>query len=240
VSSVDWFEWHDRYDDPNSRFVARLALVQRYLRAVLDQMPPGPITVVSVCAGQGRDILGVLRDHPRRDDAAVTLVEQDSRNAEFAREMARTGDLTAVTVVVGDAGDSTSYRGVGRASLVIIVGFLSHIGDEDVARLVGFLPQLCAVDGLVIWCRGSHYVDFPAHVRMLFARVRFVPLHVECAGDPRWNVGIERFEGTPRALETGVRLFTFRTSSTPHASRLRRRLAKIRGWIRRSFAAIRR
>lgn len=240
MSGVDWFEWHDLYDDPNSRFAARLALVQQYLRAALDQMPPGPITVMSICAGQGRDILGVLRDHPRRDDVVVTLVEQDPRNAESAQEMARAGGLTGVTVVVGDAGDATTYLDVPRASLAIMVGFIAHIDDDDLARLVGFLPQLCAVHGLVFWCHGSHYIDFPAHARALFARAGFVPLDVECAGDRRWNVGIERFEGRPQELETGVRLFTFRRPSTPHALRLRRRLAKVRAWIRRSVSAIRR
>jgi hypothetical protein len=91
--------------------------------------------------------LGILRDHPRRDDVFVTMIEQDRRNADFARESARETALTHVTVVVGDAGDSRSYVGIARASLVIMVGFLTHIGDDDLGRLVAFLPQVSAAHG---------------------------------------------------------------------------------------------
>src|SRR3989442_973015 len=31
----------------------------------VDQAPPGPLRAVSICAGQGRDLIGVLREHPR-------------------------------------------------------------------------------------------------------------------------------------------------------------------------------
>jgi hypothetical protein len=202
-------------------------------------MPPGPITVVSICSGQGRDILGVLRDHPRRDDVFVPMIEQDRRNADFARESARETALTHATVVVGDAGDSRSYVGITRASLVIMVGFLTHISDDDLGRLVAFLPQVSAAHGVALWCGGSQHVELPARMRTLLARADFVPLAVACAGDPRWNIGIERFEGSPQTLDTGVRLFTVRTSITPHTSRLQRHVARCRVRFRRWMAAIR-
>jgi hypothetical protein len=240
VSSVDWFEWHKVYDDPDSPFAARLGVIQRHLAAVLDQMPPGPVTVVSMCAGQGRDILGALRDHPRRDEVVVTLIEQDRRNAEFAREAARAADLTDVTVVVADAGDSASYVGIARASLVIMVGFITHISDDDLARLVAFLPQLLALHGVALWCQGSQHVDRRAQMRALFARAGFVPFTVECAGDRRWTVGLERFEGRPRTLDREVQLFTVRPATIPPGSRLRRQVAKFRARLGRWVAAIRR
>jgi hypothetical protein len=34
--------------------------------------------VISLCAGQGRDLLGVLADHPRREDVRARLVELDA------------------------------------------------------------------------------------------------------------------------------------------------------------------
>jgi hypothetical protein len=203
-------------------------------------MPAGPITVVSMCAGQGRDILGVLRDFPRRDETVVTLIEQDRRNAEFARETARAADLTDVSVVVGDAGDSTSYVGLAPASLVIMVGFLTHLGDGDLDRLIAFLPQLSAVSGMALWCAGSQHVDLPTEIRTLFARAGFVPVAVQCDVDPRWNIGIERFEGRPRRLDTGVRLFSVQPWTVPPTSRLRRHLATFRATVRRWVPARRR
>ena len=61
----DWHEWHRGYDQPESPLSQRLGIVQDNIRTALDAAPPGPIHVVSMCAGEARDILGVLEDHPR-------------------------------------------------------------------------------------------------------------------------------------------------------------------------------
>ena len=61
----EWLEWHRRYDS-EAGLAARLRLVQEEIRVALDRCPPGPIAIVSICAGDGRDLLGALRDHPRR------------------------------------------------------------------------------------------------------------------------------------------------------------------------------
>ena len=53
----DYLTWHELYDDPGSSLPRRLALVREVLRAELDARP-GPVRVVSLCAGDGRDILG--------------------------------------------------------------------------------------------------------------------------------------------------------------------------------------
>ncbi len=64
----DWREWHRDYDAPGSRLAQRLLVVQGLIRDAIDGLPPGPIRVVSACAGEGRDLLGVLADHPRAAD----------------------------------------------------------------------------------------------------------------------------------------------------------------------------
>ena len=61
----DWAAWHDDYDRPGSSLAIRLAIVQDLLRRALDCAPVGPIRMISMCAGQGRDILEVLPLHPR-------------------------------------------------------------------------------------------------------------------------------------------------------------------------------
>src|SRR4051794_33591872 len=86
---MDWVEWHAGYDDPGSRLAHRLRIVQEQIRAALDRMPPGPVTALSMCAGQGRDLLEVLAGHPRRNDVRARLVELDPRNVAVARGAAR-------------------------------------------------------------------------------------------------------------------------------------------------------
>jgi hypothetical protein len=57
---VDWQAWHEKYDDPASSLARRLRVVQARIREALDACPPGRVRVVSLCAGQGRDLLEVL------------------------------------------------------------------------------------------------------------------------------------------------------------------------------------
>lgn len=40
LRGTDWLAWHGHYDDPDSRFSRRLALLQGRLRSVLDRAAP--------------------------------------------------------------------------------------------------------------------------------------------------------------------------------------------------------
>lgn len=55
----DWVAWHEGYDDPSSGLSARLTLVKQHLAGALDQAPAGPVRLLSLCAGQGRDGAGL-------------------------------------------------------------------------------------------------------------------------------------------------------------------------------------
>lgn len=114
---MDWQTWHEEYDAPGSSPARRLAVVRRGIGAALDRSPPGPLRAVSLRAGQGRDLLGVLRDHPRRTDVRARLVEPDARNAALARETAAAAGLDQVEVVTGDAALTGHYRGMVPADL---------------------------------------------------------------------------------------------------------------------------
>jgi hypothetical protein len=92
-TSVDWVAWHADYDDPSSPLSARLRLVWSHLSDAIDQAPAGR---VSLCAGHGHDVLGVLPHHPRRDDVHAVLVEADRRNVGVARKAAAGQGLSQV------------------------------------------------------------------------------------------------------------------------------------------------
>src|SRR5258708_14611444 len=118
--------------------------------AVLDGAPPGPLRVISLCAGQGRDLLEVLAGHPRRDDVRVRLVELDARNAEAARTRAGAAGLEGVEIVTGDASLTDHYRGMAPADLVLVCGVFGNITVGDIERTVGACCQLCKAGGTVI------------------------------------------------------------------------------------------
>src|ERR1700735_4931606 len=81
----DWVDWHRDYDDPGSLLSRRGGRVQGHLRAELGRAPAGEVRLISLCAGQGRDVIGVLTGHPRRDDVRARLVELDECNVAPAR-----------------------------------------------------------------------------------------------------------------------------------------------------------
>src|SRR5262245_15128865 len=101
----DWHEWHRAYDEPDSPLSRRLRVVQEKIRDALEVAPPGEIRVISMAAGEARDLLGVLNGHPRRDDVTGRLVELDPELAARARENSPAG----LDVFVGDAGVTGSY-----------------------------------------------------------------------------------------------------------------------------------
>jgi hypothetical protein len=208
VTARDWYAWHQDYDDPGSPLARRLVAVQNQIRAALDAAPPGPLPAVSLCAGQGRDLIGVLAAHPRRADVLARLVELDPRNTGLARAAAERAALPGVEVVTGDAALTDSYAGLVPAYLVLVCGVFGNITGADIERTVGYCTQLCAPGGTVVWTRGRWGPDLVPQICDWFAGRGFEQVWVsdQAAG---WGVAAHRFSGTPVPLEPGARMFTF-------------------------------
>lgn len=207
VSERDWLEWHAPYDDPGSALSRRLEVVQRLLAEALDRCPAGGIDLISMCAGQGRDVTAVLKDHPRRSDVRALLVERDERNVAIAREHA--ADLDAgVEARADDAGRTDAYLGFVPARVVLACGVFGNISDADVARTVRAMPMLCATGATVIWTRHRGDPDLTPRIRDWFREAEFAEEAFVAPPDSFFGVGAHRFEGPPRPLET-VRLFAF-------------------------------
>lgn len=201
---MDWLDWHDDYDRPDSSLAQRLAAVQAQIRAVLDHAPAGPVTVLSACAGQGRDLLEVLADHPRRGDVRARLVELDARNTALAAANAAGLD---VDVVTGDASLTEHYRGIAPADLVLMCGIFGNITGEDIELTVDTCRQLCATGGTVVWTRGRTAPDFVPRICAWFEERDFERVWVS-EPDVGYGVGVHRFRGEPLPLKD-FSMFTF-------------------------------
>jgi hypothetical protein len=191
-----------------------LLCVRGYVRqalAALDGAASDPLHVVSICAGDGRDVLSVAGELDLRRSISITLIELDPELAERARQSA--ADLQAdVHVLQADAGDRATYAGLSRADVVLACGVFGNISVADAQTTIRFLPRLLNPDGFVIWTRGrpEHGEDPSEQIRVLFASAGFRELGFTAPDDARFRVGIVRLQQAadvdPEAPE---RLFSF-------------------------------
>lgn len=207
----DWVDWHLGYDDPLSALSARLECVKLRLADAIQQAPPGPVRLLSLCAGQGHDVLGVLPGHRRRDDVHAVLVESDARNAEIASLRARAAGLSQVRIRQADAGQIGNFTDVLPADILLLCGIFGNVSDGDIERTVGAASALCADGASVIWTRHRRPPDLTPRIRAWFAANGFDEVAFDAADTPPMtSVGTHRLaHATASALPTG-QLFSFR------------------------------
>jgi hypothetical protein len=205
----DYRAWHADYDDPTSGLSWRLGTVRGYLRDALDAKP-GPARVVSACAGDGRDIIGVLAGRDDADRVSTTLIEIDAELSATARAAAASGGVDHVDIRTRDAGSTDAYVGAVPADVVLLVGIFGNITDADVERTVRSSPQFCAPGAVLVWSRGLDRYDLNPSIRQWFAESGFVEIdYAVHVGRDHTSAGAMRYEGPPVALEAGRPLFTF-------------------------------
>ncbi|HTW06807.1 MAG TPA: hypothetical protein VME46_04820 [Acidimicrobiales bacterium] len=206
----DYVQWHKEYDDPGSELSWRLRTVQGYISAALDERAGGPVQVVSLCAGEGRDIVDVLSRRPDALRAKVTLIELHPEIAAAARRRASGAGLPDVEVRVADAGSTDSLQGAVPADLVLLVGIFGNISEHDITGTVAAVPQFCKLGATILWSRGRDREDINGMVRSWFRAAGCSELAYDTLETgSRPAAGAFRFTGQPQPLVPGQRLFSF-------------------------------
>jgi hypothetical protein len=96
-----------------------------------------------MCAGQGRDVIPVLRDHRRRIEVDAVLLELDPENVAAARSAAASAGLDRVAIVETDASSSDVYAPYVPADIVLACGIFGNISDLDLEGTVRNVSMLC-------------------------------------------------------------------------------------------------
>lgn len=212
-----WQRWHDEYDDPTSPLSARLAEVQRQLRAVLSSAPEGPLQLISICAGRGRDVLDVLNDHPRGRDVRARLVELDPQLAHDAAALASDRGLSNVEVIVDDAARTSVYEGAAPADIVMVCGVFGNISLDDIRCTVSTLASLCASGARVIWTRHRRAPDRTPAIRDMFRENGFREVTFVAPSEYVFTVTTEQLERSPDPFRPDDTMFTFSGNSAQPA-----------------------
>ena len=202
--TTDWAAWHDAYDDPDSPLSRRLAEVQRQVGAGLDRSAPGPIRLLSLCAGRGLDVLPLLAEHARGRDVIGRLVELDPHCCAAAQHAAP----DRIEVLQADAGSTDSCAGAVPADLLLLCGIFGNVSDADVGRTVAAVPTLCRSGATVLWTRHRREPDLTAAIRSWFEGAGFTETSFVADG---WSVGAAVLTAEPQPFEPGVRMFAFST-----------------------------
>lgn len=204
----DWLTWHYQYQDAKSPLRRRLSIVQREIHRALPGQLEYPYSVVSFCAGQGDDLIGVLRGYPSAALVRGRLIESEPSNVAKLMERAQAAGLHNLEIIREDASRTELYAGIVPANLVLLCGVFGNISNADIHRTICCLPQFCCYGATVVWTRSRRPPDLTPAIRDWFRNNQFIEIAFEAPDDALFTVGANRFQGAPRPLEK-MRLFSF-------------------------------
>ena len=206
---TDWTRWHADYDDPSSTLSRRRLIVMQTLRSAIDDHACQTLTVISMCAGDGFDVISELASRPDRVGKAL-LVESDPALATRSQSSAADAGLSgSVTSRCADAADTSNYSGYVPADVLLACGLFGNITDVDVFTTITHLPELIARNAVVIWTRTRRPPDLTPAIREHFRAVGFTELTFVAPPDVLFSVGPARFGGAPQPFVPARHLFTF-------------------------------
>lgn len=214
----DWYEWHDLYKT-EPRLQQRLEIVQEFIAYSLNASPDGAIRIVSVCAGDGRDLLGTLENHPRAKDVSARLVELNPLLVERGRATIEyLGLAKQIEFINGDAAIASNYIGVVPADLVIVCGVFGNLTEAELNRLLENLSFLSKPGAFVIWTRGhSNGIPYSENVRKILRASEFEEVNFQLTGTGDMGVGLHRYSGKNLPQPKDQQLFVF--SGVPNKAR---------------------
>jgi hypothetical protein len=207
----DWLAWHEAYEDPASSLARRLEVVRRQLGQALVEVSATNPTLLSLCAGDGRDVISVLAARAALPQVAAILIESDPTLALRAREAAADAGLSSVQVRCRDAGALASFCDVVPVDVLMLCGVFGKLEPSAVKTVVDAIPWLVSFGGFVIWTRGGSVPDRRPEIRGWFRSAGLEEVAFEGAPE-QYGVGMNRQLCVPvlsPAVETSDRLFTF-------------------------------
>ena len=200
----DWHAWHEAYDDPASSLSLRLVVVREALGVALAERT-GPVRLLSLCSGDGRDTLPVLAASATTGaDVSAVLVELDPELAATARRDAAALGLD-VDVRTDDAGLVAAWADVVPVDVLVLCGVLGNVSEDDVRATVRGAAVVLQRGGTLIWTRAGE----PSQtVRDLLLDAGWEELAYVRPDDASYRVGVHRWQGTASGVLPD-RLFTF-------------------------------
>lgn len=224
MTTSHWVDWHQDYDDPGSMLSRRLAAVVAMLGRVFDDAQPGPIRVLSLCAGEARDLSLGLSGHPRAGDVTGMAVESDPVLADRARASLAAAGL-AIEVRTDDAGQPDVWGHAVPVDVLVLCGIFGNISTADIAATIDAVPSMCRPAASVLWTRHRRHPDVIPWIRQRFDHAGCPAVDLVSAGPGGFALGHQRVTApppprselrppSPDRRRSDHRLFTFTTTAS--------------------------
>jgi hypothetical protein len=190
-------------------------VVQAHLTECLEMAPRGPLRIVSMCAGDGRDVIGVLRSHPRRTEVTAWLVELDRESVAAGLRLASGAGLgKSVNFLHQDATAYETYLEIAPSDILLVCGVWGHVPVHERSPLVRAVTCFCSPGGTVIWTCGTKKGGTRLQeIQSLFTGSSWEIVRLSSTPDKRWAVATHRYNGPPNALPRGGPIFNFQRNA---------------------------
>jgi len=208
---ANWSGWPElAYERPKYR--ERLRVFQEQIAECLDQAPHGPLRILSMCVGDGRDVIGVLQSHWRRKEVEAYLVELNGQSVSEGIKHAKASGLgNVVKFIHADATDYSTYKNLAPCDIVLVCGVWGHVPANDRAKLIHALASFCKPGGNVIWSlktsKGEHRL---AEVRSQFDHACWSPVRQNSTPGQKSAVCTYVYRGAALEVPANGRIFSFR------------------------------
>jgi hypothetical protein len=209
-----WSGWPEKAYQRQG-YQRRLRVVQEHLAECLDVAPPGAVKVLSMCAGDGRDVIGVVQSHPRRNDVSAWLVELNRQSVDLGLHYTTHAGLEkSLRFVNEDATVYTTYKYIAPADIVLVCGVWGHVPPPERGGLVQAAAALTRAGGSVIWTRGvSKGMSRFDEIDSLFAEPAWEKVRVSFTADKSWAVATHRYRGPAQELPADGQIFHFQKNA---------------------------
>ncbi|MCP1479320.1 class I SAM-dependent methyltransferase family protein [Pseudomonas chlororaphis] len=210
---MNWQSWHENYRD-FSPLQARLVEVSRQVAEAIDSMASPHVQILSLCAGDGRDLLQALSSVQAGKAVDATLIEFDQALVDQGRRaFAAQGWGDSVRFRCADATLFSTYRDLPKVELVMVCGVFGNVRNEHVQRLIGALPGFCRPGARVVWTRSLNEFDdgeaAADHIRRCFVRSGFREAVFARTPEGTFAVGSFIYEGEQECLPATGQIFEF-------------------------------
>lgn len=210
---MDWNQWLDRYET-NQPLRERLTFVVSHIAKAILDCHEDPVPVLSVCAGDGRDLVVALSSMESKRMVRADLIESNPDVVSKGRNLvAEHGLSQSVKFRCADATKRRTYQYLTPAKVVIVSGVFGNLRDIDAARLIRLLHSLCQPDSLVIWTRNLVEFDDGGSatdkIREILRASDYEETRFERTQSGVFAIATHRYRGQTKPLPTDEILFDF-------------------------------